>query len=78
MNNYKVEKVPTPEEAEFQKEAKQIFDEVSGVLSKHPGWELNPTLQITPKGILPAISLEKKPVEGDIIVPEVPIITPRQ
>jgi len=76
MNNYKIEKNPTPEEIEFQKEAKQIFEEVTEVLKKHEGWELNPTLQVTPKGILPTISLEKKP-KSDIIVPERPIITPQ-
>ena len=77
MNTYQIPKHPTPEEAEFQKEAQGIFNEVSEVLARHPGWELNPTLQVGPRGILPTISLEKKPAKSDIIVPETPIIVPK-
>jgi hypothetical protein len=76
MENYSIEKKSTPEEVEFQKEAKQIFDEIGQVLAKHPGWEVNPTLEVGPKGIFPNISLEKKPV-SDIIVPEPQIIIPK-
>jgi hypothetical protein len=74
MQDYNVEKVPTPEEKAFQEEAQVIFGEIQEVLKRHDGWELNPVLQITPKGILPTMSLEKKPVKSDIVKVEVPII----
>lgn len=74
MDNYEVTKNPTPQEIAFQEEAKQIFDEIAEVLAGHPGWEINPVLQMSPKGITPVISLEKKP-KSDIIVPDPPFIS---
>ena len=76
MKDYNLEKVQTPEEKAFQDEANQIFSEISEVLGKHAEWELKPVLQTGPQGILPTISLEKKPVKSDIVVPDTKIITP--
>lgn len=74
--SYEVVKNPSEEEKQFEEEAQKKAQEIEEVLHKDGQWVLSPVLNISPNGIIPGISLEKKKESG-IIKPEIPLIVPK-
>ena len=74
MDNYKVDKVPTAEDKEFQETAKQVNNEIMDILKKY-NVQLIPTLEIMRTGIFPVITLEQK--KDSFKVPEPEIYVPK-
>lgn len=78
MNDYSISKDPTEQEKEFNDTVQKIANEISEVLKKYGEWAMVPSLNISPKGIVPVISLEqKKEKTGEIIIPKIPLIVPK-